>query len=871
MVRHLKLAVTLLLLAALMTCAFAEDALNAGSFVASEQSGFETNGEILSEAVEERIGEEVYILDDGILPEETLEPSPEPTPEVTEEPPVEPTAEPTPEATEEPTPEATEEPSVEPTAEPTPEATVEPTPQATPEPVPEPTAEPVPEEIEDTSEKLTAEAENAVNRVTLGVGEKYSLPAVEGDGEPVYTTSNKKMATVSAKGVIKGKKRGSATVAVTCGETRAEYAVKVVKAPKSVKFTAKALTLGYDAGQGLGEQAQLKVKLTAGSSSGITYYGYNRKVVAVSADGVITAVGTGTTKVYARTYNKKKAKISVTVRPAPTGIFLKTTELSLALGHKYTMKWTVPKKTASKLGITSDNPGVAAVTSKGVITGVSEGTANITFACFNGIRATCAVTVLPAPEPIALASTSLFLGLGEKSAPLLGTADPASAYGGVTFTTSNKKVATVSARGVVKAKKRGTATIRIKAGNGSKASVSVRVYKAPTGLTLSQSQVTVEQYTGFYLTAALPANQAGAVTYTSSNAAVAEVDATGFVAALDDGSALITARTYNGKSATCVVVVTAPSVEIHMADVARVSTSKDTYFPIEVLRTNGEVYDGPVKITIDPSDVAEYRDGRLTGLIGGQTAVLTVVVGDTDRSCAVIVEDSATALDVRAIAHRGSAHWPENTLEAFANFASTGADGVELDIRSTSDGVQVILHDASYWYNGVEYYLAEQTYETNRAMVESLCTLDEALDVIAKTGKEIYMNPKETADGAKCVKAIRDRGLQSRTLYLTGDEALLQSIYAADNTALLGLTLSAGSVSMGDEVANRARALHAAYIVLHKSLVNAASVDYWHGLGYKVCAWTVNDKKTMAAVCAVGVDSVLTDYPEYCIEARKRG
>src|SRR5471032_1443931 len=50
---------------------------------------------------------------------------------------------------------------------------------------------------------------------------------------------------------------------------------------------------------------------------------------------------------------------------------------------------------------------------------------------------------------------------------------------------------------------------------------------------------------------------------------------------------------------------------------------------------------------------------------------------------------------VMLLAHRGGrGPWRENTLEAFAGALRLGADGVELDVRRTSDGRLVVHHDA---------------------------------------------------------------------------------------------------------------------------------------------------------------------------------
>ena len=48
----------------------------------------------------------------------------------------------------------------------------------------------------------------------------------------------------------------------------------------------------------------------------------------------------------------------------------------------------------------------------------------------------------------------------------------------------------------------------------------------------------------------------------------------------------------------------------------------------------------------------------------------------------------------KIFAHRGaSGYAPENTLEAFALAITQGADGIELDVQLTKDGIPVVIHD----------------------------------------------------------------------------------------------------------------------------------------------------------------------------------
>lgn len=215
----------------------------------------------------------------------------------------------------------------------------------------------------------------------------------------------------------------------------------------------------------------------------------------------------------------------------------------------------------------------------------------------------------------------------------------------------------------------------------------------------------------------------------------------------------------------------------------------------------------------------------------------------------------------RLIAHRGGARWPENSLEAFEKFPSTGADAVELDVRSTKDGAQVVLHDEGITVKGEEYVVAEQTLTEIRALVPKMCTLDEAIDVIAPSGKDIYLHLKETADGEKCARAVMDRGLQSRAFYFSRTEPQLEQVYAADPEAKLGLSFKNEGKAIGKSVEKKVKKLHLSFLVVHKDSVYTKLVKYWHKREIEVVTWTVNDRMDAKWLGKKGVDAMITDDP----------
>lgn len=107
------------------------------------------------------------------------------------------------------------------------------------------------------------------------------------------------------------------------------------------------------------------------------------------------------------------------------------------------------------------------------------------------------------------------------------------------------------------AKKVGTATITAKTFNGKTATCKVTVKKAPTSISLNKTSLTLKVGEKFDLNSSLPSGCASySVVYSSNNSAVASVKAAGgLVTAVKKGTAIITAKTYNGKTAACKVTV----------------------------------------------------------------------------------------------------------------------------------------------------------------------------------------------------------------------------------------------------------------------------------------------------------------------------
>ena len=167
------------------------------------------------------------------------------------------------------------------------------------------------------------------------------------------------------------------------------------------------------------------------------------------------------------------------------------------------------------------------------------------------------------PTSVALNKTTLTLDTG-KTANLKATVYPSNAANKkCTWSSSNTRVATVDGNGKVTAKQVGTATITVKTANGKTASCNVTVQAVPTSVSLNKTSLTLDVSKSYTLAKTVsPSNAVTSYTWSSSNTRVATVDSNGKVTAKKAGTATITVKTSNGKTATCKVTVNLPAPQI---------------------------------------------------------------------------------------------------------------------------------------------------------------------------------------------------------------------------------------------------------------------------------------------------------------------
>ena len=187
-----------------------------------------------------------------------------------------------------------------------------------------------------------------------------------------------------------------------------------------------------------------------------------------------------------------------------------------------------------------------------------KGSAIVTATTYNGKSTYITVTVAAAPTAISLSPEAATLAVGEAFVPVANLALPAGeteVASALEWTTSNKKIATVDANGVVTPKKRGSCVISATTVTGLKADCRITVVKAPGKVSLSPASGTLYVGETGQFKVVFPKKTGGSYTIVSSDPSVATVDGNGVVTALQSGAVTITVTTFNNKTATAKLTV----------------------------------------------------------------------------------------------------------------------------------------------------------------------------------------------------------------------------------------------------------------------------------------------------------------------------
>lgn len=242
--------------------------------------------------------------------------------------------------------------------------------------------------------------------------------------------------------------------------------------------------------------------------------------------------------------------------------------MGLFVGGSGKIRYSVLPGNATNTNVTfkSLNEKVATVDANGVVTGVSEGNADIVITTEEGgFEAKCTVRVdgIDARDIERVGDKTVTMGLNQTRQLQVKITPSDTTNKNVQWTSSNNSVTTVDSNGVVTSKNSGSTIITATTHNGLKTEFFIEVETPVTNITLNSNEINLNPGGTFKLDATVnPSNASNKnIKWISANESIATVDQSGNVAADVAGTTYISAVSADGKVvATCTVNVSKPVV-----------------------------------------------------------------------------------------------------------------------------------------------------------------------------------------------------------------------------------------------------------------------------------------------------------------------
>ena len=210
------------------------------------------------------------------------------------------------------------------------------------------------------------------------------------------------------------------------------------------------------------------------------------------------------------------------------------------------------------------------------------------------------------------------------------------------------------------------------------------------------------------------------------------------------------------------------------------------------------------------------------------------------------------------IAHRGYMRdWPGNTLEAIEAAISLGADAVEVDVQETRDGGFVLAHDPIIGGRVIREVTLGKVMGVDVGEGCRTPTLEEALD-LCRGRVGVVLEFKEVRSLGRIFESIRGSAMDGEVGICSFQPELLMRVRDVKAGIRLGVIVDAPPenpevvlATLGCEVIG-VRVLH----------ITRGLVEIVQRSGKMVFGWGVEDAAGVEAVLGLGVDGVVSDFPD---------
>ena len=234
-------------------------------------------------------------------------------------------------------------------------------------------------------------------------------------------------------------------------------------------------------------------------------------------------------------------------------------------------------------------------------------------------------------------------------------------------------------------------------------------------------------------------------------------------------------------------------------------------------------------------------------------------------------------------AHRGASKAaPENTIPAFEAAIESGADYIELDVQLTKDGELVVFHDdnikrttngngilTNMTYDELQKYSAGSWFKDDGSFDDvKIPKLSEVLELV---GHDILLNIEIKSHGN--VKATAEKVVELVEEYDIGSSCYITSFsyQALKKVKELQPKIKTALIANIAPSTVYSQMKYIDAVSMNYLFVNSSVVNYAHHSGKKVFVWTVDRSGEMKKMMALGVDNIITNRPEKCLEVVDSG
>ncbi len=341
-------------------------------------------------------------------------------------------------------------------------------------------------------------------------------------------------------------------------------------------------------------------------------------------------------------------------------ITLNKTSVTLTEGQSIKLTATIsPSNAKDKKIVWQTNDSSIVTVNNGSVKAIKEGTATITVMSANGISASCEIIVIHRSSPtypvtsVTLEKKATTIKLG-RDETIGATILPNNATNKtLKWSSSNTSIATVNQLGKIVGVKEGKATITAEAHNGVKGSIEVTIindggtFYPVTSINLNKTSTEIYVGNSETITATLlPSNASDkSIVWSSSDTTVATVS-NGKITAVKAGITVITAKSHNGKKATCTVTVKKVNQNIPVTGVSlnksKLTLNEGASESLIATISPGNATDKTLTWTSSNTSVATVASGKVTAVKEGTTTITVKSNNGKTATCTVTVRAKPT-------------------------------------------------------------------------------------------------------------------------------------------------------------------------------------------------------------------------------------